>query len=855
MKRIVLCFLFFGVITAQAQSPKKWTATDIYEAIEKLNFLGAALYVAAHPDDENTALIAYLANEVKANTAYLSLTRGDGGQNLIGTEIRELLGLIRNYELLEARKIDGGMQFFSRANDFGFSKQPDETFQIWDKQQVLSDMIWVIRQFQPDVIINRFDHRTPGTTHGHHTAASILAMEAFDLCNAPSAFPEQLKYVQPWQPKRIFFNTSWFFYGSREAFEKADKSNLSSNNVGVYYPLKGKSNTEIAAASRTMHKSQGFGSTAVRGESLDYLELVKGDAVEQNNIFHGINTTWTRLDGGAPIGEILSVILKEFNFNAPANSTPFLLLAYKMMQTLPDSYWKQVKIKELEEILAAIHGMYLEAVANNFSATPGDEVQLNIEAIQRAGSKVILKSLTFLPTGKDTLLNIVLEQNKVNEFKQKLTLPKDIAYTNPYWLNEDWELGMYKVDNQLLRSSPETPRAFQVQFNIEIDGVPLVYIRNVLFKRNDPVNGEVYRPFEITPPVFANLAQKVYVFSDNQSQEIEVVVRAGKANIQGTVQLEAPNNWKVEPESILFDLPLQEQEFKAVFSITPPPNADEGFVKPKVNLGGKTYDREVVFINYDHIPAQTVLRKAKAKVVKVDIKKVGNKIAYFMGAGDEVPNSLAQVGYHLTLLEDKDISLVNLQNFDALVVGVRAYNTNDRIKFHQAIFMEYVNQGGTMIVQYNTNGGLKIAPDKIGPYPFSISRERVTVEEAEIRFLVPEHPILNFPNKITAQDFEGWQQERGLYFANKWDSNYAAILSSNDPNETPQDGGLLVAKYGKGYFIYTGYAWFRQLPAGVPGAFRLFANMLAVKASEIDKAATETQQKEKKQAKKDSKGQ
>ena len=277
------------------QRPEKPNAADIYHQIEKLNFLGNVLYIAAHPDDENTRLISYLSNEVLARTGYLSLTRGDGGQNLIGPELRELLGVIRTQELIEARKIDGGEQFFSRANDFGFSKNPTETLQIWDKNQVLSDVVWAIRTFRPDIVINRFDHRSPGTTHGHHTASAMLSMEAFDLANQPNQFADQLAYTQPWQPQRIYFNTSWWFYGSKEKFEKADKSKQAQLQIGVYYPFAGKSNQEIAALSRSCHQSQGFGNTGTRGEEDEYLEFLKGTApANKNNLFDGIDTTWNR---------------------------------------------------------------------------------------------------------------------------------------------------------------------------------------------------------------------------------------------------------------------------------------------------------------------------------------------------------------------------------------------------------------------------------------------------------------------------------------------------------------------------------------------------------------------------------
>ncbi len=826
----ILSFAFILFLASvQAQTPKKWTASDIYEGIEKLQFLGSALYIAAHPDDENTTLISYLSNEVKAETAYLSLTRGDGGQNLIGTEIRELLGLIRTNELLQARNVDGGKQFFSRANDFGYSKHPDETLNIWNKDQVLSDVIWVIRQWKPDIIVNRFDHRTPGKTHGHHTTSAMLSVEAFDLANDPTIYPEQLKYVEPWQPRRTFFNTSWWFYGSQDKFAKADKTNMASVDVGVFYPLEGKSNTEISALSRSMHKSQGFGRTGTRGTESDYLELVKGDMpANKENLFDGINTTWSRVEGGAPVGELLATIQQTFDFSNPAASVSNLLLAYKMIQTLPDSHWKQIKSKELAEIIEASLGLYLEAVADDYSATPGEEIELTIEAIQRAGDDVVLKSFSYLPMNTDTVADLVLERNQAYKFFKEITLPKDLTYTNPYWLNEEAKMGMYTVKDQAMRGQPITPRALQVQFNVEIEGVPFSYRKDVVFKRNDPVAGEVYRPFEITPPVATNVNSKVYVFANNQPQNIEVIVKAAKSKVSGKVTLAHPDGWKVVPESIDFELSLKEEEFKTTFELTPPATQTEGYIVPMATVDGEHYTDESVIIEYSHIPVQTVYRDASAKVVKIDLKKSGERIAYIMGAGDEIPTSLEQIGYRVDLLNDGDITLDNLKIYDALIIGIRAYNTNERMKFYQPTLMQYVQEGGTMIVQYNTTSRLAMPSNEIGPYPFKLSRDRVSVEEAEVRMLAPDHPVLNYPNKITKKDFEGWVQERGLYFPNEWDENYTAILSSNDPNEPARDGGLLVAKYGKGYYIYSGYSWFRELPAGVTGAFRLFTNMISI---------------------------
>ena len=826
----LLTFIFvliFG-LTAKTQTPEKWTSSEIYEGVKKLNFLGSALYVAAHPDDENTRLIAWLANHKKAQTTYLSLTRGDGGQNLIGTEIQELLGLLRTQELLAARRIDGGNQRFSRANDFGYSKHPDETFNIWDKEEILADAVWAIRNLQPDIIVNRFDHRTPGRTHGHHTGSAIVGLEAFSLAGDPKAYPEQLKYTKPWNPSRIFFNTSWWFYGSQEKFEQADKSKLLSVDVGVYYPVIGKSNTEIAALSRSQHKCQGFGVTGTRGSMDEYLELLKGDMPKNGDPFEGINTTWTRVENGAPIGKILAEVEKEFRFDQPFLSVPGLIKARNLIEKLEDSYWKKVKLAEIHQVIKACMALYVEAVASEASATPGQEVTLNMEFTNRSPIAVKLESVTVLPMNKPVETGIDLGYNKENKLEATITLPVDMSLTNPYWLNEKGTLGRYKVTDQLLRGLPETPRAFKIAYVLNIEGTSIAFEETIVHKFRDPVDGEVFNPFEITQPVAAGLSEEVYLFASDEPQKVQVTVKAGMDNVEGTVELCFGDKWRVEPVNFPVNLAQKGEEKTYTFTVTPPQEQDENFLLPMVRIGDQVYSNEVITIDYDHIPKQTIYRDASAKAVRVDLRKAGDNVAYLMGAGDKVPTALRQIGYNVTMLEDGDVTVDNLRKFDAVIVGIRAYNTNERIKFQNPKLLEYVKKGGTLIVQYNTSRRPVIPSAEIGPYPLQLSRDRVTVEEAEMRFLAPEHEVLNFPNRLTKDDFKGWVQEHGLYYPNEWDEKYTAILSSNDPGEDPKDGGLLVAKYGEGYYIYTGLSFFRELPAGVPGAFRLFANMLSI---------------------------
>lgn len=821
----LLSFLFSSILLAQ--QPSKPSSVEIFHQIQKLNFLGSVLYIAAHPDDENTRLISYMANHLNARTGYLSLTRGDGGQNLIGPELRELLGVIRTQELIEARKIDGGEQFFTRANDFGFSKVPDETLTIWNKNQVLEDMSYIIRTFKPDIIINRFDHRSPGTTHGHHTSSAMLSEELFDKVNDPTIFPNQLKYTSVWQPKRLFFNTSWWFYGSKEKFEKADKSKLSNFDMGVYFPSIGKSNQEIAALSRSRHQSQGFGSTGSRGDEIDYLELIKGEvAKDKKNIFEGIDTSWNRVKGGSVIGSLIAQIERDFDFKNPSTSIPKLIDVYVLIQELEDEHWKKIKSEEVKRIISGCAGLFLEAVAETQTATPGSTQKVKLEVINRSSQKMVLNGITTNPISNTSFPTVLLNNNQPHYFDIQLSLNKEQEYTAPYWLKEQGTIGMYAVSDQQNIGVPDIIRNVSVTFLIEMNGVLIPFERKVIYKFNDAVKGEVYKPFDIVPIATTSIIDKVKIFNTNERKTVGVKVKAGKEDVAGNVFLKLAEGWKMTPESIPFQINKKGGEITVYFEVTPPSKSSEIIASSFVEIEGIKYDKEQLIIDYEHIAQQQVLVNAEAKFNKLDIEIRNEKLGYIMGAGDEVPLYLSQMGYEVSIIKPDEITTEHLDNFQVIIIGIRAYNTLDELAFKQQLLFEYVKKGNTMIVQYNTTG--KITVKELAPFSLKISRDRVTEEDAEVRFLTPNHKILNYPNKITSDDFKGWVQEQGLYYPNEWDATFTPILSSNDKDEKPKNGGLLVAKYGKGYYIYTGLSFFRELPAGVAGAYRLFANMISI---------------------------
>lgn len=829
--RILSILIFFFTCTLFAQTPRKPSSSEIYHDLKKLNFLGSALYIAAHPDDENTGLISYLSNHVYANTAYLSLTRGDGGQNLIGPELREILGVIRTEELLEARKVDGGKQFFTRANDFGFSKNPDETFNFWNKDRILEDVVHIIRKFKPDVIINRFDHRSPGKTHGHHTASALLSVEAFDVVNTSLKFENSARQFGVWQPTRLFFNSSWFFFGSKEAFDKADKSDYLAIETGNFYPLLGLSNGEIAALSRSKHQSQGFGSTGARGSQTEYLEFLKGEPLQSDDLFEGITTTWSRIKGGKAIGDILNPLEKQFDFKNPSKILPELLKAYSLIIQLEDPHWREIKTEQIKNLILHAGGLFLEAVSTENSVNPSQEYKITIEAVNRSHEEVILKSITnaagktlWEKSGRlpfDQVKNI-----SISKFSQK----EKVNYSSPYWLKEKGSLGMFAMPEEMI-GFPEAPPSEKIVFELQFDDITIPFEREIIYKYNDAVLGEVYRPLEILPEVTSSFKEKVIIFADDQPKNVEVSVRAGKDTISGKLTLEAPENWKIEPEYVEFNFNRKGKTQDFSFKVIPPKNQEVAYLKAIIEAdihqsGNDLFDQELVSIRYDHIPHKSVLLPAESKIVKLDLHKKGYHIGYIHGAGDAVPESLEQIGYKVSFINPEKITKNSLQQFDAVVIGIRAYNTIPELAFANNTLKNYAQNGGTVIVQYNTNHAL--ITDDFSPYSLQLSRNRVTDEFSQVKFLAPKHEVLNYPNKITENDFDNWVQERGLYFPDRWGKEFTAILGMQDKGEPQTKGSLLVSKYGKGYYIYTGLSFFRELPAGVPGAYRLFANLLSI---------------------------
>jgi LmbE family N-acetylglucosaminyl deacetylase len=802
-----------------AQVSPAANAAEIKLQLNKLNVLGSVLYVAAHPDDENTRLISYLAKEKLYRTGYLSLTRGDGGQNLIGNELGPLLGLIRTQELLAARRIDGGEQFFTRANDFGYTKSPEETFTFWNKDSILADMVFVIRSFQPDVIICRFPATGEGG-HGQHTASAILAQEAFTAAADAKRFPEQLKQVSVWQVKRLLWNT--FSFGATNTTSE-DQFKI---DVGVYNKLLGRGYSEIAADSRSMHKSQGFGAGKNRGVQWEYFKTIAGDA-PVNDLLSGVVAGWGRVAGSSSIQTMVDQLIATYRMEDPAASVDGLVKLYSALQSLPDSYWKMQKIKETEQLICICSGLWMEAYSTKTTLSPGMLLEWKVQAINRGTVPVILKSIRVQQF--DSTMNVTLRNNELLTLQRKQLLDPNTPVTQPYWLQQPYTLGEYRIPERSLVLKPENEAAAYAEFNVEIAGKNFVFKRPLVYKSVDPVRGEVYRQLEVAPAITATIDEPTYLFSTAQSRVVKVNLKSGIENAGGTVSLEVPKGWVVTPAGIPFELKSIGDERAVSFTVSPATGAIKAAVDTMtaiVTLNGKKLDRGLLNISYDHIPAITIYPTSSAKLVSVPLVIKGRNIGYLKGAGDLIPEMLQQIGYTVTTLSDEEIANGNLSVYDAIVSGVRAYNTNDRLKFLNDKLLEYVKAGGILLVQYNTSGN-DLVMNNFGPYPFKISRERVTDEQAQVTFLQPDAAVLQTPNKITPADFDGWVQERGLYFLTDIDSNYQKIFAMNDKGEQPKDGSLVVCNYGKGRYVYTGLSFFRELPAGVPGAYRLFVNLIS----------------------------
>jgi LmbE family N-acetylglucosaminyl deacetylase len=815
MKRLILVIVF-GAIVLRPFAQTVGSSSDIYLALKKLNVLGRVLYIAAHPDDENTRLLTYFSKDRLYRTGYLSLTRGDGGQNLMGDEQGIALGLIRTQELLSARRIDGAEQFFSRAFDFGFSKGPDETFQHWDREKILSDVVWVIRNFQPDVIITRFPTTGEGG-HGQHTASAILANEAYKAAADPGKFPEQLKFVKPWQPRRILWNT--FNFGGNNTTNN-DQFHF---DVGGYNAVLGKSYGEIAAQSRSQHKSQGFGSAGTRGEAMEYFRTTGGNA-PVNGLFDDVDITWNRVTGGDRVQKLVDSTIASFDFSAPQKSLPALFRIRRMVSVLPDGYWREQKLKEVESIIEQASGLWVECYTNENYIAQGDSLKVNFSFNDRNGVGARLEHIhieTF-----DSAIHASLEANKNLNFTKTVKPAPSMPVSQPYWLQKPMEEGYYNITNQQLIGRADIEPSFVANCDVSIGGEELHIQRVIRYKYVDQVKGEQNQPVTIVPRTTVYTSPELILLKkgDNTKKAFNVQVVANtNINYKNEyVSVEVGNDKLSVKDTAAIFLKGSTKQYEISIDPKKVTQVEKGIPYVRFDTSALNY-MALATIKYDYIPFINYFYTDWIKLVPIDLKTYNKRIGYIVGAGDKVPEALEEMGYDVVLLTEKELARNNLQQYDAIITGVRAFNTNDWMSRYYDKLMEYVRNGGNYIVQYSQANNIR---GKMGPYNFILSGKRITDENAAVTFLRPEHPVLNYPNKITQDDFKGWIQERSIYHADRLDSNYQTILRMNDPGEAPDDGALVIAKYGKGYFTYTGLVFFRELPAGVPGAYRLFANII-----------------------------
>ena len=831
-------------------------APAIRYSLAKLNMLGSVLWIGAHPDDENNAALAWVSRGLKARTGYLSCTRGEGGQNLLGLEQGALLGVIRTQELLAARRDDGGAQYFTRAIDFGFTTSPEETVANWGHDRTLADIVWIIRRQQPDVIITSFSG-TPSDGHGHHQASAILAREAFDAAADPARFPEQLKWVKPWRARRLM--RSRFAplnppaganagpgrgrggapaQGPGRGPDPFPNQPVITIPTGDYDPVIGRSYREIGVISRNEHLSQGQGAPLVYGSADNLLSFVAGEQPTKA-IFDGIDTSWSRVPGAARVGELLAKADREFDDQHPDRTVPTLLEARAMVATiaLSGNTWAQWKLEDLDETIALAAGLRTEAEADTFGYVPGSTAKISLTSLNRSPLPVVLTGIHLSGWGDRNadVHNKPLDNNKPDVTRLELQVPAKQPYSQPFWLREPPEGGGYQIADQTLIGRADILPEVEARFDFTLNSQPFSLTRPLHYRAADPSKGQYIRPVVVEQPFSIDLPAQNFVFASGATRDFNLQIRALAANQSGEVRIEAPAGWKSSPATVPFDLKEVGSAQGVNFHLTAPAAANTGRFRVIAKSAALEIAAGVDVIPYSHIPAQTVLVPAEGKLSAASLKVLAHRVGYVMGSSDKVPEALRQMGCQVDLLDDKALASANLSIYDAIVTGVRAYALRPDLRAAQQRLLEYTKNGGTLVVQYNNGADARISPavsealEHLGPYPFTFGRDdaRVTDETAPVKFLVPNSPLLNAPNKITSADFEGWVQERGLYFSNKWDQKYETPIETHDAGKPELPGGMLYTRYGKGVYIFTAYSWFRELPAGVPGAYRIFANLIS----------------------------
>lgn len=821
---IMLACALYCAHAAVAQELTEITmdAAHLAHALDRLSNTARVLYVAAHPDDENTRLLAYLANGRHVQARYLSMTRGGGGQNLIGSEQDALLDVLRTQELLAARRIDGATQRFTRARDFGYSKSAKEALAIWGHEEILSDVVYAIRSFRPDVIVTRFDETPPN--HGHHIASAILAREAFAAAADPKRFPEQLTTgLATWQAKRLLHN--WPFW--RET--KPPEGSISLD-VGGYDPRLGLSFGELAARSRTQHKSQGFGATPERGMLMEHFVHVLGERAN-GDLLEGVAGTWSERFGpaGAAVDAALKQAREQLHRDHPERASLPLTAAYRALAALPQQDPRvQTARKQSAELALVASGVFVRATSPNAACVSGGKLPVKVELLLRRPGTLRMTRVLFPDAQTQNVAEPLRVHNKY-ELNATVTCPADAPTSAPYWLREPAAAGRY-VHAQRELDLPAGQAPLPLVADFELGGQALSLNVPLSYSFTDRVQGERERPVQVVPPFTLTPAREAIMFPNGAPAKVSLRVRAGANAQRGRVFLELPAGYRATPAEQNIELAKAGDVLAVEFNVTPPKGAEARGVEratPVVEVTGRRYALREDAIDYPHVPTQIVLQPAVLKLSPLTLSKPQGLIGYVEGSGDSIASDLVHIGASVERLSDAELMQGKLSRYAAIILGVRSFNTRDVLRAAHPRLMQYVHDGGNLLVQYVTRSGLSPLDVPVGPYPLEIGRGRVVDETASVTELIADHPLLRTPHRITAKDFEGWVQERGLYFGQTWDARYQSVLAMADADEAPERGALLVAQHGRGRYVYTGLAFFRQLPAGVPGAYRLLLNLIA----------------------------
>ncbi|MBI5769489.1 MAG: PIG-L family deacetylase [Verrucomicrobia bacterium] len=819
------------------------TPRAIQAELKSFATVASVLYVAAHPDDENNALLAQLARGRGYRTAYLSLTRGDGGQNEIGPEFGEKLGLARTHELLAARRADGGRQYFTRALDYGFSKDVNEALRLWEHEKVLGDVVRVYRLYRPDVVFAGMSPvQTPGQ-HGQHVASAVLAIEAFKLAGDPTKYPEHFADgLKPWQPKRIIGRGGGGRGGRGGGAPAAEPPAAGAVRfeMPTEDPATGESLGNIASRSRSMHKTQfglNFGAAGGGGAfgtggggGTATFNLIAGDPSD-GDLFGGLDTTFARFPGGADVAKLADEAAANFKLDDPAASVPALLAIRAKLATLPTDPVVADKRAQLDRILQACLGLDLETTVAAAEAVPGETLKLRHTATVKAKEPLKLVTVRYPSSKGGEKIDAALTPGQPLVREASTTLPARTPISQPYWLREEAAPGLFRVDESKLIGLAENPPAFPVEFVFSVGGQTLVVATEPVQIVAGAPAAQQKRKLTVIPPVSLGFPYETELFHLGATKTTIVEITAARAGSAGTVRLTGPAGWKISPAAQPFTLAKVGDKARVTFTVTAPAQTARGALAASAEIGGATYHTGRSMFSYAHLPVQLLQPPARLKVTACDFAIRGKAVGYLPGAGDNTAENLEQLGYTVRPLTGADLTPEKLAGLDAVVIGVRAFNERRDLEKNLPGLFAWVEAGGTVIAQYNRPSNNLRGP--LAPYELSINGNapalRVTDETAPVTFVASGHPALNLPNKIGPADFDGWVQERGAYFPSAWDKErFQTILAMSDPGEKQPDSSLLVAQHGKGYYVYTGIAFFRQLPAGVPGAYRLFANLVSL---------------------------